>query len=174
MQVLSKIPVVLLVVILSSCALGDTDNSAAPAPVTVLPPPALNFTGSCNNTKDLENWLQTTTFITTDFQTRLNAAAAKNRADAHPDLIYLISARDSAFLVAAPDCAADVHLLLTDTLSRAVLILQGYVNGDTSDIASSLAEANGLLDQIASSQGVLLTRMEAQFQQQLQLTPTPG
>ena len=174
MQVLARILAALLVVILSACALGDVDNSAAPPPVTVLPPPALDFTGTCDNTKELESWLQTSTLITTDFQTRLNAAAAKSRADAHPDLIYLISARDSAFLAPAPDCAADVHLLLTDTLSRAVLTLQEYVNGTSTDISTQLAEINGLLDQIASAQGVLLTRMEAQFQQQLLVTPTPA
>lgn len=163
----------LLPIMLAACALGDVPNQVtAPPPLSIPPAPSLILEGSCDTTRDLELWLQITTGSLADFQTTMNAAAAKTGAQAYEDTITMAQIRDSASIVPTPDCANDAQLQLTDTMNKAVDAFQNYVNGQTSNISSTVAELNSQFDQVIAAQNDLLARMNTQIQSQIQ--PTAG
>jgi hypothetical protein len=160
---------------LAACALTDVSNNATPPPaLTLNAPPSLNLSGSCDQTKNLENWLQITTGLVSSFQTKMNEAAGMNRNDAYAPTLELVAMRDSTYVAVTPDCATDLELSLSDAMNRAVLALQEYVNGASKDISSAIAEANTHFDQITASQNALIQRLQTQIRNQSQqATATP-
>jgi len=170
---MSKLRLVLFLLlpgILTACALGDVSNATPLPPITLAPPPALNLVGTCDDTKTLENWLQVSTTLRDNFQTQMNAAAAKSKAEMSVDIPGLAALRDSSFEAATPDCAAEAGIKLSDTMSQAVTAFQRYVNGETPDLGNTVVDINGQIDQISVMQNDLIERMNTQFQQQR--TPT--
>jgi hypothetical protein len=163
----------LLPSILAACALGDVADATTLPPITLAPPPALNLEGSCDDTKPLETWLQITSELRANFQTQMNAAAAKNKGGMYGDVITLAALRDSAFDVPTPDCAAEVGIKLSDIMSQAVVAFQMFVNGQTSELNSTITDLNGQLDEVTGLQDELVDRLNTQFQQQLQETTEP-
>lgn len=165
--------VVILPLLLAACAISDVSTTPPPA-LTLNAPPSLNFSGNCNNSKDLENWLQITTGLVSDFQTTMNEAAGKNRSEAYQPTVALLALRDTAYVVSTPDCATDLELALSDAMNQAVTALQQFVNGTVSDVSSTIADINTRLDQITVSQNELIQRLNTQIANQvLQLTTTP-
>jgi hypothetical protein len=158
---------------LSACALGDVVNTTPLPPITLAPPPALNLIGNCDDVKALETWLQVATELRENFQTQMNAAAAKNKNDMYADVGNLAALRDSGFSVATPDCAADAGLKLSDAMNQAVAAFQTYVNGDIPDLGNSIVDINNLLDNVQAAQIELIKRMDTQFQQRQLATATP-
>lgn len=168
-----RLIVSLVALALAGCALADAVPPTPAPPITLAPPPEMRFEGACTNTKELENWLQITTNLVTDFQTLMNAAAAKSQGELYPDVIQLAAIRDSMFEVATPDCAADAQLLLSDAANRAVSALQAFSNGDIPELGNAITDTNTQLDQVIGIQNVLLNQMNAQFQQQANATAAP-
>lgn len=165
--------IVFLPLLATACALADAVPATQPPPITLAPPPEMQFEGLCTNTKDLENWLQITSTLIEDFQSLMNTAAAKGRAEMYPDVIRLGAIRDSLFAVTTPDCASAAQLLLSDATNRAVSALQAFANGDAPDLGNAITDINGQLDQVIALQNVLLSQMNAQFQQQAAATTAP-
>lgn len=162
---LLKRGLVVLPLLLAACALTDVNNSnTPPPPMTLSAPPSLNFSGNCDHTKDLEDWLQVTTQLVANFQTKMNEAAGKSRNDAYQPTLELVAMRDSAYVAVTPDCANDIELSLSDAMNRAVNTLQHFVNGDVTDIANSIAEINTQFDQVTASQTALINRVNDQIQ----------
>jgi hypothetical protein len=159
--------------IISGCALGEVSNATPLPPITLAPPPALRLAGTCDDTKILETWLQVTSELRTNFQTLMNIAAAKDKVAMYEDVINLAALRDAAFAAETPDCAAETGIKLSDTMSQAVLAFQLFANGDATDLGNTVTETNTQLDTIAAAQTELITRMDAQFQQQRQATTEP-
>ena len=160
--------------LLSACALGDVVVNTTPLPpITLAPPPALNLVGSCDDTKALETWLQVSTELRENFQTQMNAAAAKNKNDMYADIVNMAALRDSSFGVATPDCAADAGMKLSDAMNQAVTAFQSYFNGDAPDLGNSVVNINNQLDSVQAAQIELIKQMDTQFQQQLLATATP-
>jgi hypothetical protein len=173
MRNLAKV-VFLLPLVLAACALGDVPATPTPLPpITLPPPPTLTFGGNCDNTHELESWLQTTSLLLADFQTQMNQAAAQNRNEAASTVISLSSMRDSAYKAVAPDCAADLQLKMSDAMNKAVTTIQTFANGGQADVGSTVAEVNNELDSISAAQKDLMKRMDDQYQKQAQ-TPAPG
>ncbi|MBZ0279686.1 MAG: hypothetical protein K8L97_03020 [Anaerolineae bacterium] len=163
-----------LPILLAACAIGDVPNQVtAPPQLTIPAAPTLNLAGNCNNTRELEMWLQITTQLVSDFQTTMNTAAAKTASNAYEDVLRLSKLRESAYQVAAPDCAADAQVQLTDTMSKAVDAFQAYVNGQSTSVATIITELNGQFDQVITVQDDLLARMNAQIQTQIAPTTSP-
>ncbi|MEO8611872.1 MAG: hypothetical protein ABI690_28495 [Chloroflexota bacterium] len=160
---------------LSACALGDvTVNTTPLPPITLPPPPALNLVGSCDDTKALETWLQVSTELRENFQTQMNAAAAKSKNDMYGDIINLSALRDSGFGVATPDCAADAGMKLSDAMNLAVGAFQSFFNStDSSNLDSTVVDINYKLDSVQATQIELVKRMDSQFQTRY-VTPTPS
>lgn len=162
----------LLAQILSACALTDVKSTPV-SPVTLAPPPELNFTGSCDNFKDLENWLQISTRVLADFRTQMSDTAAMKREEAYPGLQRMVQLRDSVYLAATPDCGHDAQVILSDAVNRAVQAFQGYINGDAGDISGKVAEVSILFDQVAEMQAELTARLQAEIQARMGATATP-
>lgn len=172
MSTLKKVGLLLpLMLIVSACALNEVSPVTPPPAMTLNPPPSLIFTGKCENTKDLETWLQITTGLIAQFQTRMNEAAGKDRNEAYPITLELVEVRNAAYGVATPDCASDAQLILSDAMNQAVGALQAYVNGTASDTVGIIAEVNNRLDQVTASQAELINRVNTQIQNQVQATP---
>jgi hypothetical protein len=158
---------IILAVLLTGCALTDVPTGNTPPPaLTVAAPPALLLGGSCETTRTLESWLQITTRLLADFQTRLNETVAHTTTEAYADAIELIALRDAAYQSTAPDCAADAHTRLTAAMNDALLLLQGYINGSQTNITASLADLNTRLEAAAAAQADLLTRLNTQLEEQ--------
>jgi hypothetical protein len=163
----------LIPITLVGCALNDVPSGTIPAPVTVQAPPALTFQGDCTRTKTLELWLEVTTQLVDQFQSTMNEAITKGRTAIYADVQQLIALRDAAYTAPAPDCTADTHLILTDTMNNAVIAFQNYYNQTQPDINATLVMSNSQFDSIRDSQKVLTQQMTLQFQNQL-TTPTPS
>lgn len=163
-----------LPLLLAACAIGDVGSppTAAP-PVTFSAPPSITFQGSCNVNHDLEMWLQISTQIRDDFLTAMNAAAAKNKEEMRDDVLMMAAVRDAAHNIITPDCASDVELALTDTMTETVNTFQAYINGDRPDLGNTVATATARLEQITAIQNELTVRLETQFRQAEQ-TAAPG
>lgn len=162
----------LLTSVLAGCALTDIKNTPVP-PVTLKAPPELNFTGSCDNSRDLENWLQITTIILSEFRTKMSDTAVLKREETSPGLQRMVQLRDSVYLAATPDCGHDAQVLLSDALNRAVQAFQSYINGDLNDISGKVAEVSVALDQVAEMNAELTVRLQDEIQKRLQVTVTP-
>jgi hypothetical protein len=171
-----KLAILLLPLVLAACAAGDVPATPSPVPpVTIPPPPTLTFGGKCDNTHELESWLQTTSMLLSDFQTQMNQAAAQNRNEASVTVVGLSKLRDSAYEVAAPDCAADLQLKMSDAMNKAVAVLEKFANGGDADVGATVAEVNTEIDTVSAAQKDLMKRMDTQYQNQA-LTPSapPG
>jgi hypothetical protein len=164
--------VMLCPLMLVACALGDVSSATSQPPITLAPPPALVLSGNCDDTKALEFWLQVTSQLVSDFQTQMNAAAAKPKIEMYTDVLNLAAIRDAAFAAPTPDCAQEAELTLSDAMSQAVSRLQAYFNGDVPDLGNIVTDANTKLDTVIAQQTELLNRLNAQFQQQV-ATATP-
>jgi hypothetical protein len=162
---------ILLSFLLAACG-SNNAPATPPPPITLTAPPDIQIGGLCDDTKTLEGWLEVTAPLTNRFQTEMNAAAAKSKADLFLDVISLAAIRDSVFATTTPDCALDAQLMLSDTMHQVVGALQAYFNGDRPDLGNVITEANAKLDEVISIQADLLNRMNAQFQQQRLITPT--
>jgi hypothetical protein len=162
---IEQIFVVVLPLVLAACALTDVSNSTPLPPITLAPPPSVVMSGSCDTTKNLESWLQITSQLVTNFQTQMNAAAAKSKNEMYTDVYELAALRDAAFAVETPDCAEQSQLILSDAMGQAVTMFQAYVNGDVSDLGTIVADTNIKLDTVIVQQTELLSRMDSQFQQ---------
>lgn len=159
--------------LLAGCAMGDSGTATLIPPVTLMPPPEITFRGSCDNTRDLEMWLQITTRLAGDFLQVMNDAAARNKAEMRDPLLAMAALRDSTHQAITPDCAVDSEILLSDAMNRAISAFQEYLNGVRGDLGSVIAETNDQIEQVIAMQNALMQRMDAQMQQAL-ATVTPG
>ncbi len=160
----------LLPIIAAACAAGAVSSTAIP--VTLSPPPTLDFVGNCDNTHELEAWLQTSSLLLTDFQTQMNAAASQTQSEVSTSVIQLAKLRDWVFAAKTPDCAVQLQTRLGDAMNKAVAALQTYANGGQNDVPGTVADVNNQLDAITADQQALIKRMEDQYRK-LALTPTP-
>jgi len=160
----------IVLVIAAGCAIGDVPGGNAratpPPPLTLEAPPTTVFAGDCDNTPELEAWLQASTLFVSEFQTRINAIATQNRAEMYENVVYLAAVRDAAHGTVTPGCAGPLHQLTLDMMDRSVDTLQAYVNGDTDDLGTLIPDTISTIDQIIASQNELIARLEAQFQAQ--------
>ncbi|MBI5669747.1 MAG: hypothetical protein HZC41_17255 [Chloroflexi bacterium] len=159
--------------LLAACALGDAGEATPAAPVTLLPPPEMTFRGSCDNTRDLELWLQITTRLASEFLQVMNDAAGRSKGEIREALSTMAALRDSTHQAVTPDCAVDSEILLGDAMNRAITAFQEYVNGARTDLGNTVAETNDQIEQVIAIQNELTLRLDTQLQQAL-ATVTPG
>ena len=160
------IPVLL---ILTACALGNAPSSATTIPpVTLAVPPTMVFAGDCEGTEELNNWLQSTDFLVSEFLTTLNGMMSLNREDMRAQVLHLGKVREEANKVVTPDCAQAIQLLMVEAMDTAVTNFQAYANNDLQDLGNIVAEVIGQVDRVIAAQNDLKTRLEEQFAAQRQ------
>lgn len=158
--------VCLLVVIgfvLTGCALGEGPTPTPPPPITLPAPPPLLLEGSCDEAAGLDNWLQTTVYLVSEFQTAVNSAATQQRGELYDTVLNMARIRDAANNTVAPECAVPVHIMMVETMKTTVDNLQAYVNGDRDSLGNAIPSAISQLDQITAGQNELIARLETLY-----------
>ncbi|HEX2906412.1 MAG TPA: hypothetical protein VHO69_06090 [Phototrophicaceae bacterium] len=165
----------LLLLALAACAAAGVSVTDTPLPpLTLQPPPKITFSGACSLTSDLEAWLQTTSQLASEFLTQMTNAAAQERAAMRETVLTMAALRDSAHLIATPDCALETEIMLSDAMNQAVDMFQAYVNGDRVDLGNTVADVTDRLERVIAQQAELALQLEAQFrQEQAQATANP-
>lgn len=159
----------LLLLTVAGCAIGDVPGQAEVTPLpplTIAPPQTAVFAGDCENTPELDAWLQSATLFVAEFQTGINTILTQDRAEMYETVVHLARVRDATHNTVTPACAEDLQRLMLDMMDGAVTTLQAYVNGDTDDLGNLLPETIATIDRIIAGQNELITQLEAQFQAQ--------
>lgn len=146
---------------LTACGAADT---APPATATLPPPGQIIYVPGCG-TRDLENWLENTYFLTIEFVNVTNQGVSQPPEALGPIVQRLADLRDMVFAVPTPDeCAADTQRLITDMMSTTVTALQDFASGQEVDLNAMLAEVNTTVTAIQGLQSLLQQRLQAQFE----------
>lgn len=173
----------LLVLLTGACAIGDpgaataipaipvgTDAPALPTqpptpqvPLTLPAVPAVQYTGLCADTRPLENWLQISTRLVSDFQTALSSSLGLPATLVYDITINMAAIRDATAAIPTPDCAAATQIILLDTFNRALPPFQSYSNGENVDLNPVISEVNAMLEVVKTQQNQLLEQLNAQF-----------
>jgi len=174
---------VLIVLLTGACAIGDPGQSqsvptniietAVPSlpvesptpqvPLTLPAVPAVQYTGLCADTRPLENWLQISTRLVSDFQTALNSAVGLPSTLVYDITINMAAIRDAVAAIPTPDCTSAAQIIMLDTFNRAIPPFQAYSNGENVDLSPVITEVNGLLEVVKTQQNQLLEQLIAQF-----------
>ena len=157
---------VLLLLLLSSCALAEGPPATPAPPITLAAPPPVALEGDCTVTSGLDNWLQSTELFVSDFMSTLNDAANKPREALYEDVILMSRLRDATSELVAPECVIPTHLLLVDTMNTVVENFQAYANGDRDELGNTVPEAIGQFDRVIAGQNDLKARLEVQYRTQ--------
>lgn len=174
---------VLIVLLTNACAIGDpgqnqpvstnsvestvpqlpTEPPTPQVPLTLPAVPAVQYTGLCADTRPLENWLQISTRLVSDFQTALTSATGLPATLVYDITINMAAIRDAAAAIPTPDCTAAAQIIMMDTFNRAIPPFQAYSNGENVDLSPVITEVNDLLEVVKTQQNQLLEQLIAQF-----------
>jgi hypothetical protein len=153
----------LLTPLFAACALQDAPAVPTAPPITLAAPPTLTFSGSCDLTPELDHWLQSTTFLASDFLTVVNDTAALDRSQMYESVLRLAALRDQTSLTPTPDCAQVVQELLNSAMNVAVDTFQAYSNGEAPDLGTTVADVSNQIETVMAMQQELIARLEAQY-----------
>jgi hypothetical protein len=154
----------LCVLLLTGCALGDVPEPTAGPPLTVQPGPTPVFAGDCIGTRELNQWLESSTFYAAQFTEQINALASANRNQVYAGVLELVNMRNALSTVPTPDCAEALHRLLLDAMETGINAYQAYANGDAENISSTVAEVVGQIDRVNAGHNELIARLQTQFE----------
>lgn len=123
------------------------------SPLTLAAPPTVQYLGTCEDERTLEQWMQPVTFHQREFLSTLLTLPGSARHDAYPRVERLAQLRDRLSAVPVPDCAATTHEAFVLVMSSIVDDMQRYINGEALDPAdivtmheAAFVQAQGLLD----------------------------
>jgi hypothetical protein len=151
-----------LLLILAAC--GGVGDQATPLPPLTLSPPTLAvIEGQCENTADLESWLQATEFSRREFIDLVDEASSKSRQRIYPDVIRLSQILISLSTRPAPDCAESAQSLIIDAMTLTTHQFQRYVNGDRDDLRQIIADARSDFDPVIRELDNLMERLTHQY-----------
>jgi hypothetical protein len=139
------------------------ETSTPQPPLTLTAPPPVEYTGLCAETFPLENWLQISMRLVSDFQTALNSAGGLPATQVYELTLTMSALHNAAAAIPTPDCAAATQVILLDTFSQALVPFQAYSNGEPADITPTINQVNGLLEVVKTQQNQLLEQLNAQF-----------
>ena len=157
--------VLILMTILSGCALWEEPSAAPLPPLTLEPEPTLIFEGNCNNNRALADWLQYSTYYVEQFAELVTTTAAGDRATSRAGVVEIAALREEYAQVETPNCAEPGQLMFMNAISRAINTFQRYANGETDGLDNLLPEILGEIDRINLVQDELRARLNAQLEQ---------
>ncbi len=150
---------------LGACALTDSpEPSPTPLPLLLTPPPEIVVSGSCDDSRTLEQWLQRTNRVRDPFVELMNAAVGKSRDAVHGDARTMADYRYALGNITAPDCAEQGHRFLIDATNIAVDAFRRYANGELADVHAELAESERLFTIFDGVHAGLVERLDNQLQ----------
>ena len=97
--------VVLMMIVLSGCALWEDPPTQPQPPLTLPPEPTLSFSGSCTNNRVLADWLQYSTYYVEQFSELVTATAAAHGLEMRESVVAIAALRDEYAPTVTPDCA---------------------------------------------------------------------
>ncbi len=150
---------------LGACALADSpDPTPTSLPLLLTPPPEIIMSGSCEDSRTLEQWLQRTYRVRDPFVEIMNAAIDKPRDAVHEDTRTMADYRYTLGNITAPDCAEQGHRFLIDATNIAVDTFRRYANGELADVHDELSEAERLFEIFDGTHAGLSERLDSQLQ----------
>lgn len=158
-----KLYVILLLLSLSACALGEASPPTQSPPITLGAPPPLALTGDCATTSGLDGWLQSTEFYIAEFTKEVNGAANQPQGALFEPVVRMARLRDAASELTTPDCAVSTHLLLVETMNMVVENFQAYANQERDNLGNTVADAISRIDRVVAGHNELKARLEAQY-----------
>jgi hypothetical protein len=147
---------------MASCKVSDDTDEDRP-PLTLPAPSAPVFLGDCSLNRDLEGWLQTTTFQQDEFITLMQGGVGKSSQDLYTDVERMGVLRNVVSAAPAPDCAAEAHTTLLAAMDAVLIQYQAYVNGEQIDLQSVVNEQLPNFDIARAIQSELLERLDSQY-----------
>lgn len=158
--------VLLIALLLAACALQDVPLTPPP-PITLIPEATPVFSGSCEETRQLEAWLQSASFGRIDFMTLLEQSRDLQRGEAlYDNILLMIGRRDQLSKTPAPDCAVEAHLVLLDAMAKAIRAFARYNNGEAVDLRAAADDAEKRLQMAGVIEVELVERLEQQYENQ--------
>lgn len=153
----------LVVLLLSACALSE-ESGPTPVSVTLAPTPPLVFSGTCQDTNELEDWLERSHFSRLGFVEVLDGLSGQDRVDLQDDVNRMIDLRNQLNNFPAPDCAAQAQAILSGAMTITIDAYQTYINGDSVDLSAQVAQARTELERFNTLHLELVARFEIQIQ----------
>lgn len=156
----------LFAVLAVSCGPGASAPAVTVPPLTVSPPPTPAFSGTCDTSRDLANWLESSMFYAQEFADLVSQAVGKPVAGMVEDVVYMARMRADFGQVAAPDCAENTQRMILEAMTDAVEGFQAFINGEASQVDGVAADVLRQMDQVSASHDGLMARLETQLQAQ--------
>ncbi len=158
---------VLLVMICAALLLAacGQEEPYTPATISITVPAAqdLIFVGGCASA-DLENWLENTDFLETEFVRTMLDSVALPSGEVGPAIQRMVELRNAFADVPAPnECAAEIHRNISALMENGLAAFQAYANGAAIQLQAAAADASAALTNIRSQQAQLIQRLEEQF-----------
>ncbi len=150
------------VMVAAGCAINDLP---APTfiPVTTGPMPTLIVAGTCEQTPELELWLQTFSISLDSFQRQMDEAEFKSTEDIGSDIRALTGIRDNLIETTSPDCGTVIHRQGVDTMTSAVNALEDFQRDSSSNLSAALETIRLQFQSIETERLALIERLNQQL-----------
>lgn len=153
---------VLTLFVLSACG-GVGEPQIEYPPLTFPPPPPPAIAGSCDETSEFAEWLQTAEFRYREFDEFLSTAVGRDRETMYSEVQRLGEVVVIVSQAPAPDCAEDAKILMIDAMQTTAEGLQEYINRDRDDMQVIVNEAREKLAVALVAHEQLTEQLEAQY-----------
>ena len=157
---------VALLVLLSACALQEPLPVTSPPPLTIVPASALTLAGTCDENRDLADWLQFSLDYVAQFASLVSEAGAKSVGEIRDDVVMMGQLRELIAHLPTPDCAEPAQRMMMATMDEAISVFVAYVNREADGLGNIVAQTLGQIDQIGVIHDDLMQRLDGQLQTQ--------
>jgi hypothetical protein len=166
---LRVLPILLCFLLLAGCASGEVFNPTpvaivepTPIPVLIAAPPPQVFGETCSlESRNLEFWLQASTFQMQVFRDEFNNALLAP-ADFRTRAAFSLAAqRDEVYRTSTPECAVAAQLMLTAAMDQGIEALQSSLVDPNYALTTVANEVNAMFDQVLELQKTLAEDLQA-------------
>lgn len=163
------IAVMILLSLIGSLVSGCSGVGSIPTPVPtiMLPTPGdLLLLGSCEDRSQLETWLQGVMLREQEFWGYVATMEGKSQADLQGDVSRMGVLIAQIGEMPVPDCGAEVHRRVIDTLLEVAIDLQAYINAgdDSGDLPAIMAQAEMLKATLELEIAPFQERLQQQYE----------
>ncbi|MDX2140406.1 MAG: hypothetical protein SF123_20140 [Chloroflexota bacterium] len=164
-----RILMVAVLLTLAACASGEVfDPTPAatveptPIPVLIAAPPPQVFGEACSlEARNLEFWLQASTFQMQVFRDEFNNALLAPVDFRTRAAFSLAAQRDEVYRTSTPECAVAAQSMLTGAMERGVEALQASLVDPNYALTTVANEVNAMFDQVLELQKTLAEDLQA-------------
>lgn len=154
----------ILVAFLAAC--GEVGEDESPVPlVTLSAPPTLEQSGTCEDVRVFEAWLQHMSFQLDEFDRMLASIEGLSRVQLRAELARLDSVRGFAAEVPVPDCAIATGNNAIATMTGILEALAPFANDGEGDFEATVANQRQRFADVDAAMAELIAQMEQAYRQ---------